>query len=71
MTDDNGSGTVAILEAFRVLITDPKIATGQAPNTIEFHWYAAEEAGMLGSLDIFSDYLRHDRQVKAMLNQDM
>ncbi|KAF2793437.1 Zn-dependent exopeptidase [Melanomma pulvis-pyrius CBS 109.77] len=69
--DDNGSGSVTILEAFRVLLSDPTIASGQAPNTIEFHWYAAEEAGLLGSQAIFNEYQKQGRIVKAMLAQDM
>ncbi|KAM0548073.1 hypothetical protein ACHAPJ_010131 [Fusarium lateritium] len=69
--DDDGSGSVTILEAFRVLLTDSKIASGQATNTIEFHWYAGEEAGLLGSGAVFQQYARDGRQVKAMLNQDM
>lgn len=59
------------LEAFRILLTDSRIASGQAPNTIEFHWYAGEEAGLLGSGAIFQAYARQGRDVKAMLNQDM
>lgn len=69
--DDNGSGSVTILEAFRVLLSDSTIASGQAPNTIEFHWYAAEEAGLLGSQAIFNEYQKQGRIVKAMLAQDM
>lgn len=70
-SDDDGSGTVTILEAFRVLLTDSRVSTGQAPNTIEFHWYAGEEGGLLGSGAIFQKYKQDGRQVKAMLNQDM
>lgn len=69
--DDNGSGSMTILETFRALLSDPQVAAGQAPNTIEFHWYAAEEAGLLGSQAIFAAYKKEGRQVKAMLNQDM
>jgi hypothetical protein len=69
--DDDGSGTVTILEAFRVLLTDSRVSTGQAPNTIEFHWYAGEEGGLLGSGAVFQKYKQDGRQVKAMLNQDM
>lgn len=45
--DDDCSGTVSILEAFRVLAT-----RGFIPHNgpVEFHWYAAEEAGLFGSL---------------------
>lgn len=37
----------------------------------EFHWYSAEEGGLLGSQAIFSSYEKHSRDVKAMLQQDM
>jgi bacterial leucyl aminopeptidase len=69
--DDDGSGTVTILEAMRVLLTDSRITNGQMPNTLEFHWYSAEEGGLLGSQAIFSQYKRDGRDVKAMLQQDM
>jgi bacterial leucyl aminopeptidase len=44
--DDDCSGTVSILEAFRVLAQ-----TGYVPKNgpVEFHWYAGEEGGLLGS----------------------
>ncbi|PSN60689.1 Zn-dependent exopeptidase, partial [Corynespora cassiicola Philippines] len=69
--DDDGSGTMTILEAFRVLLTDPLVASGKAPNTIEFHWYAAEEGGLLGSQAIYTNYKNSGKVVKAMLQQDM
>jgi leucyl aminopeptidase len=69
--DDNGSGCMAILEAFRVTLMNETIARGEAENTIEFHWYAAEEVGLLGSGNIFRSYAELDRPVVAMLNQDM
>lgn len=69
--DDDGSGTVTILEALRVLLTSEKIIHGEAPNTVEFHWYSAEEGGLLGSQAIFSAYAREGRDVRAMLQQDM
>lgn len=69
--DDDGSGTVTILEALRVLLTDKDIAQGKAENTIEFHWYSAEEGGLLGSQAIFSKYAKQGRDVRAMLQQDM
>jgi len=69
--DDDGSGTVTILEAFRILLTSEDVIKGKAPNTIEFQWYSAEEGGLLGSQAIFSDYEKKGRVVKAMLQQDM
>lgn len=62
---------MTILEAFRVMLTDSRVASGQAPNTIEFHWYAAEEGGLLGSQAVFTNYKNSGKVVKAMLQQDM
>lgn len=69
--DDDGSGTVTILEALRVLLTSEDVIKGNAGNTIEFHWYSAEEGGLLGSQAIFAEYERTGRDVRAMLQQDM
>lgn len=69
--DDDGSGTVTILEAFRVLLSSDAVREGKLENTVEFHWYSAEEGGLLGSQAIFSDYEKGGRDVKAMLQQDM
>ena len=68
--DDDGAGTVTIWEALRVLLTDERIVRGEQENTIEFHWYAAEEEGLLGSQAIFADYEMQGRDVWAMLNKD-
>ena len=69
--DDDGSGTVTILEALRVLLQAPEVLGGDAENTVEFHWYSAEEGGLLGSQAIFSQYEEQGRDVRAMLQQDM
>lgn len=69
--DDDGSGSVTILEAFRVLLTSKDIIKGKGENTVEFHWYSAEEGGLLGSQAIFSHYEETGRDIKAMLQQDM
>ena len=45
--DDNGSGTTTVLEALRVYV-EYYIKQNQRPmNTIEFHFYSAEEGGLL------------------------
>ena len=69
--DDDGSGTVTILEALRVLLKSEDIVKGKAANTVEFHWYSAEEGGLLGAQAIFQSYEKEGRDVKAMLQQDM
>ena len=82
--DDDGSGTVTILEAYRALIS-----AGFTPRrTVEFHFYAAEvrnffkttlnreqsptsrpqEAGLLGSQAIARDYGSRGENVLAMSN---
>lgn len=62
---------MTILEAFRSLMSNSTIAKGEAEQTIEFHWYAAEEVGLLGSGHIFRSYAEEGRDIAAMLNQDM
>ena len=69
--DDDGSGSVTILEALRVLLQSKDVRSGNASNTVEFHWYSAEEGGLLGSQAIFSAYEKAGRDVRAMLQQDM
>lgn len=65
--DDDGSGTVTTLEVLRVLLE-----SGYKPkNTLEFHWYSAEELGLLGSQDVFAEYSKKGVDVRAMLQQDM
>ncbi|XP_014551573.1 hypothetical protein COCVIDRAFT_112554, partial [Bipolaris victoriae FI3] len=71
--DDDGSGSMLLLEALRVLLTDSAFAGSNnlLENTIEFHWYAAEEGGLRGSQDIFTQYKNAGRDIWAMLQQDM
>lgn len=69
--DDNGSGSMTILESLRVYLTSPEVLAGEAVNTVEFHWYSAEEAGLLGSQAVFQAYSAEGRDVAAMLEQDM
>ncbi|KAN0086283.1 hypothetical protein V8E55_007417 [Tylopilus felleus] len=71
--DDGGSGTATILEAFRALVQ-----TSFKPNVpVEFHWYAAEEGGLLGSQDIdigamiqFLTYVHKDTPPTMTFNVD-
>ncbi|KAF8936831.1 hypothetical protein EDD21DRAFT_374480 [Dissophora ornata] len=65
--DDDGSGTVTILEVFRALVS-----TGFRPHRpVEFHWYSAEEAGLLGSQDVAKSYEKKGVEVLAMMQNDM
>ncbi|KAG6826400.1 hypothetical protein H0H92_015965 [Tricholoma furcatifolium] len=61
--DDAGSGVVQVMEAFRVLL-----ASGFKPTTpLEFHWYAAEEEGSLGSQAVAKSYKDAGKDVQAMM----
>ncbi|KAH9052874.1 peptidase [Lactarius deliciosus] len=65
--DDDGSGSVTILEAYRALI-----ASDFRPiQHVEFHWYSAEEGGMLGSQAVAKDYEKRGVNVIAMSQFDM
>ncbi|KAF8215389.1 peptidase [Mycena galopus ATCC 62051] len=64
--DDNGSGSVAILETYRGLL-----AAGYVPRSpLEFHFYAAEEGGLLGSQAIASSYETAGKSIRGMLQID-
>ena len=58
---------VVVLEALRVLVE----AGFQPEDTIEFHFYAGEEGGLRGSLEVFANYKASRKPVIAVLNQDM
>lgn len=66
-SDDDGTGTVNLLEAFRVLL-----AGGFRPtDPVEFHWYAAEEVGLVGSQAVATNYKNAGVKVKAFMQLDM
>ncbi|KAF8665730.1 hypothetical protein AX16_000178 [Volvariella volvacea WC 439] len=65
--DDDGSGTVTILEAYRALIK----SDFRPSRTVEFHWYSAEEGGLLGSQAVAREYRARDVNVIAMSQFDM
>jgi len=65
--DDDASGSSTVLEIFRVL----NEANFRPRRTIEFHAYAAEEAGLLGSQAIAKKYAADGVKVAGMLQLDM
>ncbi|KAJ3167806.1 hypothetical protein HK101_011704 [Irineochytrium annulatum] len=65
--DDDGSGSVTIFEAYRILIT-----SGFVPRRpIEFHWYSAEEGGLLGSQKVVAKYKADGVAVAGVFHADM
>lgn len=65
--DDNASGTATNLEIFRVLMESGV----HFERTVEFHAYAAEEIGLVGSAHIAKDYRAAGKNVIAMVQHDM
>lgn len=68
--DDNGSGTITCLEALR-LLSNEYGKEFKPRNTLEFHFYSAEEGGLLGSMDIFDEYFKKHEVILGVLQQDM
>jgi len=65
--DDDGTGTVTVLEALRALLQCNWVPSVN----IEFQMYAAEEVGLWGSSDIATYYSNADINVQSMLQFDM
>jgi len=65
--DDDATGSSTVLEVFRVLSTQNFIPS----RTIEFHGYAGEEGGLLGSQAIASNYLNSGKVIAGMMQLDM
>ncbi|KAJ3087596.1 Leucine aminopeptidase 1 [Quaeritorhiza haematococci] len=66
--DDDASGVATTLEIFRALSLSPHPLT----LTWEFHFYAAEEVGLLGSIAVAIEWVKTQRRdITAYLNLDM
>lgn len=65
--DDDGSGSTATMLVFEALLQ----ANFIPKRSIEFHWYAGEERGLLGSRVMSDKYEQLGRLPFAMLNLDM
>lgn len=64
--DDNASGSSNILEALRIIASQP-----QPSRTIDFFWYAGEEGGLIGSSEIAQTYKQQGAQVIGVMQLDM
>jgi leucyl aminopeptidase len=65
--DDDGSGSISVLEIFRNLMTN----NFRPRYTVDFMGYAAEEVGLRGSQAIVDDYRGKGIQVRGALQLDM
>ncbi|KAG6856930.1 hypothetical protein H0H87_012183 [Tephrocybe sp. NHM501043] len=64
--DSDATGSATLIEAINALL-----ASGFRPSRpVEFHWYAAQFMGNLGSLQISKNYKDAGKQVHALLNID-
>ncbi|MDI6844839.1 MAG: M28 family peptidase [Candidatus Saccharicenans sp.] len=63
--DDNGSGTAAVMEAARLLISRP------LDFTVRFILFSAEEQGLVGSLRYVQEKLNPAENIIAVINLDM
>lgn len=64
-SDDNTSGTAALLDVARVLARRPQAAT------IKFAWFTGEEAGLFGSREFVRRAVANDDKIAGALNNDM
>lgn len=67
-SDDDGSGSVTILQVLRSIVD--KKYTPPPDVAIEFQWFAAEEGGLLGSLDVASTYAKAGKKIRGVLHMD-
>jgi bacterial leucyl aminopeptidase len=65
--DDDGSGTVSVLEIARLLLN----SNFHFKRPIYLIWYAAEEEGLLGSESTVNDFIQQKIPVVAVLHFDM
>lgn len=65
--DDNASGVASLLSLIRLLVN--KQASFES--SVEFHFYAAEEVGLVGSNHIAQSYRSQSREILAMMQIDM
>ncbi|KAI9340009.1 hypothetical protein BDR26DRAFT_373217 [Obelidium mucronatum] len=64
--EDDGSGCATIFEVFRILVESDFVPK----RPIEFHWYSAEEAGLLGSQKVASQYQKDGVNVAGVWQAD-
>ncbi|KAG0684622.1 Leucine aminopeptidase 1 [Pichia californica] len=69
--DDNLSGIVTIIQTIENLIKLINNNKLNIINSLEFHFYSAEEIGSFGSIQIFQSYRFKNKEIIAMLQQDM
>ena len=69
--DDNLSGIVTVVQSIKQIVRLVEKEQILMKNSLEFHFYSAEEVGSLGSIQVFDAYRRRNIEVVALLQQDM
>ncbi|KAK6512859.1 Leucine aminopeptidase 1 [Arthrobotrys conoides] len=67
--NDDASGVAALISIFQIIVSSTNPINFK--NTLEFHFYSAEEAGFLGSADVFDNYNKMYRDIHSVLQFDM
>ncbi|OGT44600.1 MAG: hypothetical protein A3F42_05735 [Gammaproteobacteria bacterium RIFCSPHIGHO2_12_FULL_37_34] len=65
--DDDGSGTVTVMEVARTLLTSGM----RFKKPIYFIWYAAEEMGLVGSKVVVSEFQKKRIPIEAIIQLDL
>ena len=65
--DDDGSGSVTVLETARVLLS----STTHFKKPIYLVWYAAEEEGLVGSSSVVAEFKKKNIPVESVLHFDL
>jgi leucyl aminopeptidase len=66
--DDDASGSGTCLQVLRTLVKQSFVPPANL--ALEFHWFAAEEGGLLGSQDVAAAYEKEGKKIKGMLHMD-
>jgi len=66
--DDDGSGTTTLITALSILVNASFVPS---TNPVEFHFYSAEEGGLLGSAAVAQAYGAAGKKIRGFLQQDM
>lgn len=69
--DDNLSGIITVIQTIKQIMKLINNNEINLINSLEFHFYSAEEIGSLGSIQLFNSYRSTNKEIIAMLQQDM
>lgn len=64
--DDDGSGTTTLITALEILVNASFVPS---TNPVEFHFYSAEEGGLLGSAAVAQAYGAAGKKIRGQLQQ--